>query len=97
MKYLINLILVVGLTYGSSIFAFSTEYKTNPQDSTSNKEFIDKNQNGIDDSEENGHGKCYKGRRRDRFIDKNGDGICDEREGNIGPKRRHRGGRNGNN
>jgi hypothetical protein len=97
MKYLISIILTVGMLYGGTAFSNTGNNKSVQQDSTANKEFIDENQNGIDDREENGQGKCYKGRRGDRFVDKDGDGICDEREGSIGPKRRHRGGRNGNN
>ena len=94
MKYLISIIFF--LIIGGTAFSNTMNYKSNQQDSTANKEFIDENQNGIDDRDEKGKGKCYKGRRGDRFVDKDGDGICDEREGTIGPKRRHRGGRNGN-
>jgi hypothetical protein len=94
MKYLISIIFFSFLIYGSTSSAFPNKHPVNSQDSTANKVFIDENQNGIDDREETGKGNCYKGRRRDKFVDKDGDGICDEREGNIGPKRRHRGGRN---
>ncbi len=93
MKYLISIIFFSILIYGSTSSAFPNKYMVNSQDSTANKVFIDENLNGIDDREESGNGNCYKGRRRDKFVDKDGDGICDDREGNIGPKRRHRGGK----
>ncbi len=93
MKYLISLIFLSVFVYGSTASANTGRNQTGSQDSTEQKEFVDENQNGIDDREESGKGRCYKGRRRDRFIDKDGDGICDDREGNIGPKRRHRGGK----
>ena len=96
MKYLISIIFFLMLIYGGTAFSNTIKNNLTQQDSTANKEFIDENQNGIDDRDEKGKGKCYKGRRGDRFVDKDGDGICDEREGTIGPKRRHRGGRNGN-
>jgi hypothetical protein len=54
MKYLISIIFFSVLIYGSSAFAYSNKYQVNGQDSTSQKEFIDENQNGIDDREENG-------------------------------------------
>jgi hypothetical protein len=96
MKNLILIIFTLGLFYGSASAEFSKIPLKNTQDTTARKDFIDENENGIDDRDENGQGKCYKGRRGDRFVDKDGDGICDEREAHIGLKRRHRGGRNGN-
>jgi hypothetical protein len=96
MKYITLITFFLILLYVGPAYSFSNKYHPVQQDSISSKQFIDENQNGIDDREESGKGKCYKGRRSDRFVDKDGDGICDEREGNIGPKRRHRGGRNEN-
>ena len=81
-----------GLYISSLSAAESSDYSVG-QDSAK-QVFIDENQNGIDDRNESQDGKGYRG-RRDRFVDKDGDGICDEREGCIGPKHRHRGGRNG--
>lgn len=96
MKYLLSILFISVMFYGSTVSAHTDKFQVNSRDSTDNKEFIDENKNGINDWEESGKGNCYKGRRRDKFVDKDGDGICDDREGNIGPKRRHRGGKNGN-
>jgi len=86
------LIMSSGLYIRSLSAAESSDYSVG-QDSAK-QVFIDENQNGIDDRNESKDEKGYRG-RRDRFVDKDGDGICDEREGCIGPKHRHRGGRNG--
>lgn len=72
---------------------FENVYSNTTSDTTKNDgQFIDKNNNGTDDSQETG--KCYRGKRNDKFIDKDGDGICDERDGKIRKGKKHQRGKN---